>query len=165
MKTNKCEGCQQNNCCPCPDCKENKPPRCEELEHKFGLKKWIFYFISGFVVIGFMGPFIAQCWLSIGAAKEQIHGLEMWNQYVGIVLGIVATILSIVSLIMGFHSSNEAYEQQRKAFEQYESTIELIHKVETDVADVRSKVGKSLDSEHVSPVSSDDANVTAEDIE
>lgn len=165
MKTNSCQSCEQNKHCPCPDCKENKPPRCEELEHKFGLKKWIFRFIFLFVVIGFMGPFIAQCWLSVGIPNLQIDGLSMWNQYVGIVLGIVATILSIVSLIMGFYSSNEAYQQQRKAFEQYEATIALLHKVETDVADVKSKVGKNTDPEHVAPIAPNEATMKAEEIE
>lgn len=164
MKSNKCEGCQQNDCCPCPDCKENQLPSCAELEHKYGLKVWTFRFILWFVVIGFMGPFIAQCWLSIAFPDVPIDGLEMWNQYVGIVLGIVATILSIVSLVMGFHSTNEAYEQQRKAFDQYEATIELLHKVETDVADVKSKVGNKSDAKHVAPINPEEPDVKVEDI-
>ena len=88
-----------------------------------------------------MGPFIAQCWLSIAFPEAPIDGLEMWNQYVGIVLGIVATILSIVSLVMGFHSTNEAYEQQRKAFDQYEATIELLHKVEKIDETIEAMIG------------------------
>lgn len=165
MKKKACEQCQQNGCCPCPECKEKRQPRCEELEHKYGLTKWIFHFIFWFVVIGFMGPFIAQCWLSVGICKNSIDGLTMWNQYVGIVLGIVATILSIVSLIMGFHSSNEAYEQQRKAFEQYEATIELLHKVETDVADVKSKVGKTSETERISQLDPNKDQVNVDSIE
>ncbi len=168
MKTNKCKACQNTDCCPCPECKENKAPLCEELEHKYGLKKWIFKFIFWFVVIGFMGPFIAQCWLSVFATDLQnIHmdGLIMWNQYVGIVLGIVATILSIVSLVMGFHSTSEAYEQQRIAFDQYEATIELLRKVKTDVEDVKSSVGKYLDTSSVAKLNQDESIVAANDIE
>ena len=142
MRKKECEGCQQLSCCPCPTCKEKGSPKCRELKYKIGLKAWIFWFIFAFSIIGFLGPFIAQCILPFFVSDAEIKGLEMWNQYVGIVLGIVATILSIVSLVMGFYSASEASEQQRKAFEQYQSTIELIRKVEHDVADVNASVGQ-----------------------
>lgn len=165
MKTNKCESCQQNECCPCPDCKQNDIPRCEELEHKYGLRKWIFWFILIFVVVGLMGPFVAQCLLSVGVYKDQIDGLGMWNQYVGIVLGIVATILSLVSLVMGFHSTNEAYVQQRRAFDQYEATIEMLREVKNKVEDVKVIVGKKSDAEQIERVDPKKTTVNAADIE
>lgn len=134
MKYGNCQQCQEQGKCPCPECREYEKPRCRELESKIGLKKWVFRFIFCFVCIGFLGPFLAQCILPFFSTVEEsikgIDSLAMWNQYVGIVLGIVATMLSIVSLVMGFYSASEAAEQQRKAYEQYESTIRALNRVE-----------------------------------
>lgn len=168
MKKTDCLNCREKGCCPCPECKEKQSPPCQVLENRYGLKKWCVVIILFVATIGCLGPFVAQCVLPFFFPECTIDGLEIWNQYVGIVLGIVATILSIVSLIMGFNSANEASEQQRKAFDQYEATIELIHKVETDVADVGAKVGKNPDSEHIKQVKtlqSEESKIEANDIE
>ena len=165
MKKRECVECQQKKCCPCPDCKEKEVPRCMELEHKIGLKKWIFWFIFCFVIIGFLGPFLAQCILPFFVEDSMIGGLEEWNQYVGIVLGIVATILSIVSLAMGFASANEASEQQRKAFEHYESTILLLHEVQRGVKDVESKVGQNTRVGPINPASPGKSEVDVSELE
>lgn len=69
------------------------------------------YWLVGLVIfIGAIIPFGAQFWLPFFNEDAFIEGAEVWNQYVSIVLGIVATILSIISLKMCF-SSEETSRQ------------------------------------------------------
>ena len=105
------------------------------LDSKYGLRKWVFRSILFVVLIGALGPFIAQCILTC-VNSDADGGLSMWNQYVGIILGIVATILSIVSMIMGFSNYDETLSQQH----QYLDTLNEIKKIARDVNDVKSQV-------------------------
>ena len=161
MKKKACLDCKDKGCCPCPDCKDANSPPCKELENKYGLRKWSIGIISGVVLVGCLGPFIAQCILPFFVPCCSINGLEMWNQYVGIILGVVATILSIVSLVMSFHSSDEAYIQQREAFDRYKSTVDLIEKLDRHISDFENRsVGMSKPIDTVSSPQTGDEKPT-----
>ena len=166
MKNKTKKSTKQNNTGTCSMCKNNQLPPCKELENKYGLKKWCIILILSVIIVGLLGPFIAQCILSLCLNINQINGLEMWNQYVGIVLGVVATILSIVSLVMGFHSTNEAYEQQREAFARYQSTVELINRLDKHLLEIEKQgIGLSQQPAQVTPPNNNENPVSTTQIE
>lgn len=55
-----------------------------------------------------------------------ITGAEIWNQYVSIVLGIIATILSIISLKMCFSSNDSARQTEIR-------TQDTLDKIDTKI--------------------------------
>lgn len=73
-------------------------------------KNHIFILIFAVIFVGAIVPFGAQFLLPFFNSEAFTTGAEVWNQYVSIVLGVVATILSIISLKMCF-SSNESARQ------------------------------------------------------
>lgn len=79
-------------------------------------QKFIYCLILGVIFLGAIVPFGAQFWLPFFKQDAFTNGAEVWNQYVSIILGIIATILSIVSLKMCF-SSEEASNKAEKRTE------------------------------------------------
>ena len=102
---------------------KNKNVSQQTLDEKYSLRKWVFRSILAIIIIGVLGPFVAQCILTC-THPTAVDGLNIWNQYVSIILGMVATILSIVSLIMGFKNYDDTLSLQ-----QY--NIDVLHRLET----------------------------------
>lgn len=96
------------------------------------LRYVIFAFL--FIVIGsaIVGPFIWQC---IAHNIDTKESLEIWNGFVSIALGFVATTLSIVSLAMNFKTYDDALRVQQQA----EKTLAAIEAVKEDVRFLRNR--------------------------
>lgn len=75
-------------------------------------KHFIYGLIAFVIFVGAIVPFGAQFWLPFFKEEAFTQGAEVWNQYVSIVLGIIATILSIVSLKMCFDSEESAKKSE-----------------------------------------------------
>lgn len=71
-------------------------------------KRNIYWFIGIIIFIGILIPFACQFVIPLFIETKNISGVEVWNQFTSMILGIVATILSIVSLKMGFDSAETA---------------------------------------------------------
>ncbi len=120
----------------------NAESHLETLDEKYGLKKCVFRGILFVISLGALGPYIAECIISPlfpGSAED----LSIWNQYVGIILGVVATVVSIVSMIMGFRNFDETLSLQQI----YLSTLNQITLVSQKVEDVKTHVS-NLDQGH-----------------
>ena len=92
-------------------------------------KNAIYILIGVIVLVGAIVPFGAQFILPFYFPDKQIAGAEVWNQYVSIILGVVATITSIVSLVLGFKSeeqSNATELRTRDVLQRIESRIQLL---------------------------------------
>lgn len=92
-------------------------------------KNGLYILIGVIVLIGAIVPFAAQFVLPFYFPDKQIAGAEVWNQYVSIILGIVATITSIVSLVLGFRSeeqSNATERRTRDLLQRIEARIQLL---------------------------------------
>lgn len=74
----------------------------------------IYILIGCIVLLGAIVPFAAQFILPFFFPDNKIVGAEVWNQYVSIILGIVATITSIVSLVLGFRSEEQSNATERR---------------------------------------------------
>ena len=77
-------------------------------------KYLIYWLIAGVIFIGAIIPLGAQFWLPFFKESAFTNGAEVWNQYVSIVLGIVATILSIVSLKICFSSEETSKNAEKR---------------------------------------------------
>lgn len=82
------------------------------------------------IAVAIVGPFIWQCIEKNQDAKE---ALAIWNGYISIVLGFVATTLSIVSMSMNFKTYDDAIRVQRQA----ERTLAMVDVVKEDVRYLR----------------------------
>lgn len=89
-------------------------------------KRNIYWFIGIIIFIGILVPFACQFIIPLFNETKNISGVEVWNQFVSIVLGIVATILSIVSLKMGFDSAESARTTELKTQSVLDSIDEKI---------------------------------------
>lgn len=65
-------------------------------------KNGILVFIGVIIFIGILIPFVCQFVIPIFYETKNIMGVEIWNQFVSMILGIIATILSVVLLKMSF---------------------------------------------------------------
>lgn len=89
----------------------------------------IYRLICIIIIIGAIIPFAAQFILPFFFPDRSVAGAEIWNQYVSIILGVVATITSIVSLILGFKSEQQSYETElrtRDVLQRIETSIQLL---------------------------------------
>lgn len=107
------------------------------------------------ILIGIIGPFLAQCILPFFFPEVSIEPLELWNQYVSLILGLVALLMSIVSMYLGFKSSDESYDMERR-------TRDLFHTVQLELDSIKYDVGvikESVAAKNNSSVSvSDEGN-------
>ncbi len=102
-------------------------------------KKGIYIIITVIALVGAVVPFAAQFILPFFFYNQQVVGAEVWNQYVSIILGIVATITSIVSLILGFKSEEQSNATERR-------TRDLLQGIETRIQLLSQKQDQILQS-------------------
>ena len=120
-----------------------KNKNCDYLHKQYGMKKWVFMLILFTISVGLFVPFFAEVICS-SKNPDASSGLAVWNQFVSIILGIVATILSIVSIIMGFKNYDDTLQVQEK----YMEALKEISKISKDldnVSNVVNKMSSSLD--------------------
>lgn len=77
-------------------------------------KDKIYIFLLSICLIGIIFPYGAQCILPFFITSDELYGLEMWNQYVGLILGVVATVMSIISLKMSFDNVQESRKTEKQ---------------------------------------------------
>lgn len=102
-------------------------------------KNSIYRLICAIVLIGVIVPFAAQFILPFYFPQKQIAGAEVWNQYVSIILGVVATLTSIVSLVLGFKSEEQSNATERR-------TRDLLQRIETRIQLLSQKQDQMLQS-------------------
>lgn len=92
--------------------KSNSEPESSNSEPELRYRDRIYGFVTFVIFFGGIVPFATQFLLpmigSLIGKEINPYGAEVWNQFVSIALGIVATILSIVSMYLGFKNSDES---------------------------------------------------------
>lgn len=119
------------------------------MDKKYGMKKWVCILIMGTIICGLIVPYGAEVICSIWFPCVSL-GLNIWNQFVSIALGIVATVLSIVSLIMGFKNYDDTLALQEKYTEtlkQSERALDKITEIAGELGKLREDVSKIGHSE------------------
>lgn len=88
--------------------------KCEKKslwEREYSLKVWCFRLLLWVILIGFIFTLFAE--VIIGTwMPSRVRGVETWNQFTSVILGIVATVVSIVSVFMGFKSYDDSSKLQ-----------------------------------------------------
>ena len=112
-----------------------KGKKCDYLHKQYAMKKWVFHLIVITISLGAIVPFASEVLCTIWFPEASL-GLNTWNQFVSIILGIIATILSIVSIIMGFKN----YEDTLSVQEKYMQALEQISGMAKDLNNVRAVV-------------------------
>lgn len=79
-----------------------------EVEKSQNFKNNIFTLIIIIAIIGLIIPYSGEVILPFFCSKEKIQGIQVWNQFVSMILGVVATIMSIVSLYLCFKSEEKS---------------------------------------------------------
>ena len=95
------------------------------LSHKI----FIYATIIIITILGAIVPFAAQFILPFFFPKQNIAGIEIWNQYVSIILGIIATLMSIISLKLSFDNVNQSFETELR-------TQKLLFDIELHLKDI-----------------------------
>lgn len=73
-------------------------------------KKTIFRLIYWIVILGLIVPFASEFILPFFFPECNISSVSVWNQFVSIILGVIATIMSIVSLVLCYRSEEKSNE-------------------------------------------------------
>ena len=116
----------------------------------FFTRRRVYFIVYSLIIIGAIIPFAAQFILPLkiyfktGTLVEIPH-IEIWNQFVSMILGIVATVLSIVSLKMCFDSADDAKNTEMR-------TTEVLHAIEEKIAVLTEKqdeMKKSIEEKKV----------------
>ena len=84
----------------------------------------LYHLILIIAVSGLIVPYAAQFILPFFFPNVKISGIEIWNQYVSLILGIIAAIMSVISLVLCIRSesSNTAISNQIK------NNLDLVNK-------------------------------------
>ncbi len=120
--------------------------------------KVILGLVIGVILIGAIVPFGAQFLLPFFNTGAFIQGAEVWNQYVSIVLGVVATILSVVSLKMCFSSEESSKKSEKRTeliWQKVEDKLEILsqkqdyiyHTVSQNHSNTQTKVVDGIDAD------------------
>ncbi len=114
------------------------------MENKYAMRKWVYWLVFGTIIAGLIVPYGAQVICTIWFPDASV-GLDVWNQFVSIALGIVATVLSIVSLIMGFKNYDDTLSIQEKytqTMQQSERALEKITEIAGELGKLREDVSR-----------------------
>lgn len=135
----------------CTECSSsvcaNKGKKCDYVHKQYGMNKWVFRLIVITIFLGAIVPFASETICTIWFPDASV-GLNTWNQFVSIILGIIATLLSIVSIIMGFKN----YEDTLSVQEKYMQALSEISKMASDLANVKNDVSKMSSMQEKIPV-------------
>ena len=114
------------------------------MDDKYSMRKWVCWLVFGTIIVGLIVPYGAQVICTIWFPDASV-GLDVWNQFVSIALGIVATVLSIVSLIMGFKNYDDTLAMQEKytqTLQQSERALEKITEIAGELGKLREDVSR-----------------------
>lgn len=151
----KCENCQCKNYCQvrngdnkdagdkkCTGCCQSQNPK----KYLMRTRHLIYLILAIVLASGIIGPFIWQC---VDKNVDTEKALTIWNGFVSIALGFVATTLSIVSLAMNFKTYDDATKMQDRAVETLESVKSIrqdMHEIKTGNSSLKGSPGSDIQS-------------------
>lgn len=92
-------------------------------------KKYVYNVILVLSILGLLVPFAAQFILPFFFPCANISGVEIWNQYVSIILGVVATLMSVISLKLSFDNVEQSHQTELR-------TQKLLFDIELHLNDI-----------------------------
>lgn len=104
---------------PCKDC-DQRPTQLEKLDAL--VEKAKTYSVVLIIIVVVLGILIV---FACSIFTEEVPGLSEMNQFVSIVLGVVATIVSIVSMLFSFYGLEKTEESERRQNDILRKIIEI----------------------------------------
>lgn len=129
---NKCENC------------EDRPKQLEKLD--IAIQKAKPYSIVLIILVIIAGILII---FACSIFKNEIPGLEEMNQFVGIVLGVVATIVSVVSMLISFYGLEKTEESERRQREILQQIIDIEKETKRSAEEIERRVRTGLDGSNL----------------
>lgn len=118
----------------CAHCND-RPTQLEKLDALVEkAKAYSVVLIVGVVVVGILLIFACSLFC------EEIPGLEEMNQFVSIVLGIVATIVSIVSMLFSFYGLEKTEESERRQNAVLQQILEIEKETRRSTAEIEKNI-------------------------
>ena len=96
----------------------------------------VFSCIFWLSILGLIIPFAAEVILPFFFPHARVDGVAVWNQFVSIILGVIATIMSIVSLTLCFRSDKnmtEAYNRIEARLMGVDGRLNTLDKTQDDL--------------------------------
>ena len=154
-------GCIVNNSC--KDC-DHRPKQLEKLDkYVEQAKSYSVVLIIVVIVIGILIVFTCSI------VNKEIPGLAEMNQFISIVLGIVATIVSIVSMLFSFYGLEKTEESERRQNEILHKIIEIEEDTRRSAKAIESSMNTRLTNAEVisrdKEYSAENENIQADDID
>lgn len=81
------------------------------------VKKRTMLFMLIIIFVGLFVPFVAQ-WIPSELLPWEIHA-DIWNSYVSIILGIVATFCSLLSIYLAFYAQNQTIKSNNDTIDDF----------------------------------------------
>ena len=97
----------------------------------------VYRLVFGLSIIGLIVPFAAEFVLPFFFKDVEIAGVSVWNQYISMILGVVAAIMSVVSLVLCYQSEKNtttAYHQIEKTLAIMQAELKSISKKQDDIS-------------------------------
>ncbi len=108
-------------------------------EPKHPRRFYVFLLILILSVLGLIAPFAAEFILPFFFKSDKIAGITVWNQFVSMILGVIAAIMSVVSLIL-------CYRSEDKSDESYSKIDKMLSRLEIKVDDLSKGVNNVMNS-------------------
>ena len=147
----------------CKDC-EHRPNQLEWLDNAMErARSYSVVLIAGVIIIGIL--IIFGC----SMANKSIPGLEQMNQFIGIVLGVVATIVSITSMLISFYGLEKTEESERRQHEILQQIIDIEKDTSYSTKMIEKSMGSGLRDSNVktkeSNATESDKNQEVDDVD
>lgn len=127
----------------CKNC-DKRPTQLEKLDSLVEkAKSYSVVLVAAVIIIGVLIVFACSI------INKTIPGLEEMNQFVSIVLGIVATIVSIVSMLFSFYGLEKTEESERRQNETLRQIIEIEEDTRRSTKAIESSMKTGLSSANV----------------
>lgn len=101
----------------------------QEIPKILSHKKYVYNIITILSLVGLIVPFASQFILPFFFPYCKVVGVEIWNQYVSIILGVVATLMSVISLKLSFDNVEQSYQTELR-------TQKLLYDIDSHLNDI-----------------------------
>jgi len=133
------------------------------------VKKRVLTFMFIIILVGLLIPFAAQ-WIPDEILPWEIHA-EIWNSYVSIILGVVATFCSLLSIYLAFYAQNQTIISNNNTIDDFNDIRQEINKsvlrmvsIEEKMANIQYDIRK-MDKQTTSSVKPDVSGMETKETE
>lgn len=103
----------------------------------------VLLFMFAVIFVGLLVPFAAQ-WFPLSFIPWDTHA-EIWNNYVSIILGIIATLCSLLSIYLAFYAQNQTTISNNNTIDDFNMIRKEIKESSVKMTIIEEKTNRILD--------------------